>query len=86
MLANTLRPRCVDRSLGGSVANRHHPPSPHVGHRKNLPISEGSSMIRSTSVALRGSRGMSTVPLTNSSLEHCTSFLACFDGDHHQAI
>ena len=30
-------PRYVDRSLGGSAANWHHPPSPHVGHRKNLP-------------------------------------------------
>ena len=29
--------RCVDRSLGGSVANWHHPPSPHVRRRKNLP-------------------------------------------------
>ena len=30
-------PRCVDRSLGGSAANWHHLPSPHVGHCKNLP-------------------------------------------------
>jgi hypothetical protein len=58
-------PRCVDRLLGGSAANWHHPPSPHVGHRKNLPISEGSSKTRSTSVALRGSSGVSTIHITN---------------------
>ena len=37
MLANTLRPHCVDHSFGGLVANWHHLPSPHVGHHKNLP-------------------------------------------------
>jgi hypothetical protein len=30
-------PRCVDCSLGGSEANWHHLPSPHIGHRRNLP-------------------------------------------------
>jgi hypothetical protein len=39
-------------------------------------------MTRSTRVALRDSRGTSTIPLTINSLEHRTSFLACFDGDH----
>jgi hypothetical protein len=47
-----MLPRCVDRSLGGSAANWHHPPNPHVGHRKNLPTSEGSSMTHFTRVAL----------------------------------
>jgi hypothetical protein len=55
-------PRCVDRSLSSSAANWHHPPSPHVGHRKNLPTSEGSSMTRSTSVALCGSRWWAWYP------------------------
>ena len=75
VLANTLCPRCVDRSLGGSAANWHHPPSLHVGHRKNLTTSEVSSMTHSTSVALHGSRGVSTVPLTNPSSEHRIIFL-----------
>jgi hypothetical protein len=67
-------PRCVDHSLSGSAANWHHLPSPHVGHRKNLPTSEGSSMTCSTIVALRGSCGVSTVPLTNPPPEHHTIF------------
>ena len=79
-------PYCVNRSLGGSVANWHHPSSPHVGHRKNIPKSEGSLMTRTTRVPLRGSRGASTTPLTITSPEHRAIFLACFDGDHHQAI
>ena len=37
--------------------------------------SEGSSMISFTKVALRDSRGASTMPLTSSSPEHRTSFL-----------
>ena len=65
-------PHCVDRSLGGSAANWHHPPSPHVGHCKNLPTSKGSSMTRSTRVALHDPRGMSTIPLTNPPPEHRT--------------
>jgi hypothetical protein len=64
-----------------------HKPSPHVGRRKNLPTSEGSSMTHSTSVALRGSRGVSTVPLTNPSSEHRTIFLhASRRRTRHQAI
>ena len=55
-------PRCVDRSFGGSAANWHHPPSPHIGPHKNPPKSEGSSMTHSTSVALHGSHGVSMVP------------------------
>ena len=67
-------PRCVDRSLGGSVANWHHSPSPHVEHRKNLSIREGSSKTRSTRVALHDPRGVSTIPLTNPPPEHRTIF------------
>jgi hypothetical protein len=61
-------------------------PSLHVGCHKNLPTSESSSMTPSTRVALRGSRGVSTIPLTITSPEHRTIFLVCFDGDHHQVI
>ena len=85
MLANMLRPRCVDHSLGGSAANWHHLPSLHVGHRKNLPTSGGSSMTRSTRVALRGSRGASTMPLTKLFSGASHKVLAGFDGDHHQS-
>jgi hypothetical protein len=67
-------PRCVDRSLGGSAANWHHLPSPHIGHCKNLPTSEGSLMTRSTRVALRDPRKTSTMPLTNPPPEHHTIF------------
>ena len=42
---------------------------------KTYPKSEGSSMTSSTSFSLRGSCGVSTVPLTVSSPEHRTSFL-----------
>ena len=79
-------PRCVDYSLGGSAANWHHPPSPHIGHRKNLPISEGSSMTQSISVALRGSHGVSTIPLTKLFFGAPHKLLVGFDRDHHQAI
>ena len=56
------------------MTNWHHPPSSHVGHRKNLPESEGSSMTRSTRVALRDPRMVSTIPLTNPPPEHHTIF------------
>jgi hypothetical protein len=74
VLANTLVPvvstihLVVWRLIGAT-------PSPYVGRRKNLPTSEDSSMTRSTSVALRGSHGVSMVPLTNPSLECRTIFL-----------
>jgi hypothetical protein len=68
-------PRCIDRSLSGSKANWHHPPSPHVGHRKNLPTSEGSSMTRCTSVALCSFLGVHIIPLTITSPEHRIIFL-----------
>ena len=54
------------------------------GATRTYPGSEGSSMTRFTKVALRGSRGASTMPLTSTSPEHRT--LARFDGDHHQAV
>ena len=56
------------------------------GTVRTYPKSEGSSMTRSTRVALCGSRGVSTIPLTISSPEHHTIFFVCFDRDHHQAI
>ena len=46
--------------------------------------SEGSSMTRSSRVALRGSCGASTIPLTITSPEHRTIFFVCFNGDHDQ--
>ena len=49
-------------------------PSPHIGRHKNLPVSEGSSMTRSTRVAFRDPRGVSTIPLTNPPPEHRTIF------------
>ena len=45
------------------------------GAARTYPGSEGSSMTRFTKVALRDSRGASTMPLTRSSLERRTSFL-----------
>jgi hypothetical protein len=75
-------PRCVDRSLGGSMANWHHLPSSHIGHHKNLSTSEGSSMTLFTRVALRGSRGASTMPLTKLFSAAPHKLLAGFDGDH----
>ena len=74
LLATKLHSPCVNHSFGGLVANWHHLSSPHVGHRKNLPRSEGSSMTRSTRVALRDPHGVNTIPLTNHSPEHRTIF------------
>ena len=48
--------------------------------------SEGSSMTCSTRIALRGSRGASTMPLTKLFSGALHKLLAGFDGDHHQAI
>jgi hypothetical protein len=75
-------PHCIDSSLGGSVANWHHLPSPHIGHCKNLPTSEGSSMTCFTRVALRGSRGASTMPLTKLFSGAPHKLLTGFNGDH----
>jgi hypothetical protein len=57
-----------------------------LGTARTYPKSECTLMTCSTSVALHGSRGVSTVPLTFTSPKHYTIFLACFDGDHHQAV
>jgi hypothetical protein len=68
-------PRCVDRSLGGSVANRCFTNLAHMlGTTRTYPKSEGSSMTHSTRVALRGSHGVRTIPLTNPSPEPRTIF------------
>ena len=74
MVATKLRPRCVDCSLGVSAANWHHLLSRTLGTARTYPESEGSSMTRSTRVALRVPRGESTIPLTNPPSEHHTIF------------
>jgi hypothetical protein len=56
------------------------------GTTRTYPQSEGSSMTRSTRVALRGSRGVSTIPLTKLFSGEPHKLLAGFEGDHHQAI
>ena len=82
-------PHCVDRSLGGSAANRYFINLTHtLGATRTYPKSEGSSMTRSTSVALCSSRWASTILLTISSSEHRIVFLACFTTKTtiHQAV
>ena len=44
------------------------------GSARTYPESEGSSMTRSTRVALCDPRGVSTIPLTNTPLEHHTIY------------
>jgi hypothetical protein len=78
-------PRCIDRTLSGSRAYWHNA-KPTCWAPQEPTRSEGSSMARSTGVALRGSRGVSTIPLTFKSPEHRTIFLACYNGDHYQAV
>jgi hypothetical protein len=56
------------------------------GTARTYPESEGSSMTRSTRVALRGSRGASTMPLTRLFSGAPHKLLAGFNGDHHQAV
>ena len=65
MLANMLVPvvstaHLVVQRLIGITRQAH-----TLGTTRTYPKSEGSSMTRSTSVALHGYRGVSTVPLTN---------------------
>ena len=86
MLANTLVPvvstaHLVVRWLIGITRQAR-----TSGTARTYPESEGSSMTRSTRVALRGSRGASTMPLTKLFSEAPHKLLAGFDGDHHQAI
>jgi hypothetical protein len=78
-------PRCVDCTLDGSRVNWQHA-KPFTRVPQEPTRSEGSSITRSTRVALRGSRRVSTISLTITSSEHRTIFHACFDGDHHQAV
>ena len=65
MLANTLVPvvstahLVVPQLIGMTRQAR------TLGTARTYPESEGSSMTRSTRVALRGSHGVSTIPLTN---------------------
>jgi hypothetical protein len=68
---------CVDRSLGGSAAHWHHLPSPHIGHRKKLLASVGSSMTHSIRVALCGSHGISTIPPTHNHFSRAPHNLLC---------
>ena len=70
VLANTLVPvvstaHLVVWQLIGITRQAH-----MLGTTRTYPKGEGSSMTRSTSVALRGSHGVSTIPLTIISPEH----------------
>ena len=56
------------------------------GAARTYPGSEGSSMTHFTKVALRGSRGASTMPLTKHFFGASHKLLADFDGDHHQTV
>ena len=56
------------------------------GTARTYPKSEGSSMTCSTRVALRGSRGASTMPLTKLFSRAPHKLLAGFDEDHHQVV
>ena len=74
MLANTLVPvvsiahLVVRRLIGITHQGR------MSGTTRNYPKSEGSSMTRSTRVALRNPHGVSTIPLTDPPSEHRTIF------------
>ena len=86
VLANTLVPvvstaHLVVRRLIGITRQAH-----TSGTVRTYPESEGSSMTRSTRVALRGSRRASTMPLTKLFFGAPHNLLAGFNGDHHQAI
>ena len=75
MFANTLVPvvstaHLVVRRLIGITRQAR-----TSGAARTYPEGEGGSMTRFTKVALRDSRGASTMPLTGSSLERRTSFL-----------
>ena len=86
MLANTLVPvvstaHLMVRRLIGITRQVH-----MSGTARTYPKSKGSSMTRFTRVALRGSRGASTMPLTKLFSGAPHKLLVGFDGDHHQAI
>jgi hypothetical protein len=86
LVATKLRPRCVDQHLVvwrliGIPTNRALTYGAARTYRKC-----GSSMILFNRVALRGSRGASTVPLTKLFSGALHKLFAGFDGDHHQAV
>ena len=86
MFANTLVPvvstahLVVQRLIGITRQAR------MSGTTRSYPESEASLMTRSTRVALRGSHGASTMPLTKLFSGAPHKLLAGFDGDHHQTI
>ena len=65
VLANTLRPRCIDQTLGGSAAKRCFTNLVHmIGHCKNLPTSEVTQWHeQSTRVTFQRSTGEGARPL-----------------------
>ena len=75
MLANTLVPVVLTAHLVVQWLIGITRQARTSGTTRSYPKSEGSSMTCFTKVVLRGSRGVSTMPLTSSSLEHRTSFL-----------
>ena len=86
MLANTLVPvvstaHLVVRWLIGITRQAN-----TSGTVRTYPESEGSSMTRFTKVALRGSRGESTMPSQKHFSRSPHKFFVGFDGDHHQAV
>ena len=86
MFANTLVPvvstaHLVVQRLIGIIRQAH-----TSGTARTYPKSEGSSMTRSTRVALCGSRWASTMSLTKLFFGAPHKLLAGFDGDHHQAV
>ena len=86
VLANTLVPvmstaHLVVRRLIGITRQAH-----TSGTARTYPKSEGSSMTHFTRVALRGSCGVSTMPLTKLFSRAPHKLLAGFNGDHYQAI
>ena len=86
MLANTLVPVVSTAHLGVRrlIGITHQARA--SGTAKTYLESEGSSMTRFTRLALHGSRGASTMPLTMPFSGAPHKLLAGFDGDHHQAI
>jgi hypothetical protein len=87
VLANTLVPvvstaHLVVQRIIGITCQAH-----MLGTARTYPKSKGSSMTRSTSVALHGARGVSTVPLTKS-FSGAPHKLPCVfrRRSHHQAI
>ena len=57
-----------------------------LGTARTYPESDGGSMTHFTRVALRGSHGASTMPLTKLFSGAPHKLLVGFDGDHHQAV